>query len=143
MDGTQVSVASFDPVVDGCTERFDSIACVDDRFRRASRGVEPGRVEPDSPGRYIEIQGPNQRLLIELADEVTHIGRGLAANLHLDDSSVSRRHAVLVQRLSGHRILDDRSFNGTFVNGRRTEQSDLCNGDIIMLGRVMLRYLDV
>lgn len=59
MDGTQVAAASPDPVADGCTERFDSIARVDDRFRRASRGLEPGRVEPDSPGCHIEIQGPN------------------------------------------------------------------------------------
>jgi pSer/pThr/pTyr-binding forkhead associated (FHA) protein len=75
-------------------------------------------------------------------DEVMHIGRGLAANLRLDDSSVSRRHAVLISRPSGHRILDDRSLNGTFVNGKRIEQSDLRNGDLIAIGRVMLLYLD-
>ncbi len=54
-----------------------------------------------------------------------HIGRGLTAGLRLDDASVSRRHAILVPRPSGARILDDRSSNGTFVNGRRIQQADL------------------
>jgi pSer/pThr/pTyr-binding forkhead associated (FHA) protein len=89
------------------------------------------------------IQGLDQTLLLPLAAEVTHIGRGLTADLHLDDSSVSRRHAVLVSRPFGQRILDDRSSNGTFVNGRRIEHFDLRNGDVIALGRVVLRYLEV
>ena len=128
------------PAVGEITERFDPIACLDDRVRHGGRPAAP--IEP---GRYIQIQGPDQTLLLPLAAEVTHIGRGLTADLHLDDSSVSRRHAVLLSRPSGERmrILDDRSSNGTFVNGRRIEQVDLHNGDVIVLGRVVLRYREV
>jgi len=125
------------PAVDEITERFDPITCLDERFRH--RGESD---EPLEPGRYIQIQGSGRALLIPLGAEVTHIGRGLASDLHLDDISVSRRHAVLVPRSSGHRILDDRSANGTFVNGQRIEQFDLRNGDVIVLGRVVLRYLE-
>jgi FHA domain-containing protein len=125
------------PAVDGTTERFDPITCLDDRFRQRGKSDEP--VEP---GRYIQLQGRARTLLIALGAEVTHIGRGLGADLHLDDISVSRRHAVLVPRSYGHRILDDRSLNGTFVNGQRIDQLDLRNGDVIVLGRVVLRYLE-
>ncbi len=55
-----------------------------------------------------------------------HIGRGLSADLHLDENSVSRRHAILVPRPGGARILDDRSSNGTFVNGRRDRSRPTC-----------------
>ncbi len=103
--------------------------------------VEPA--EPAQPGRYIEIQGPERALLIPLAGEAMHIGRGLSAELRLDDNSVSRRHAILVPRPAGARILDDRSANGTFVNGRRVQQAELSNGDVIVLGRVVLRFLDI
>ena len=72
-----------------------------------------------------------------------HIGRGLSANLRLDESSVSRRHAILVPRVAGARVLDDRSSNGTFVNGRRVQQADLSDGDVIVVGRVVLRYLEI
>jgi hypothetical protein len=120
------------------TERVDPIECLDDSVRHRARPIEP--IEP---GRYLEVQGRDRTLLIPLAGEVIHIGRGLAADLRLDESSVSRRHAILVPRASGARILDDRSSYGTFVNGRRIQQADLGDGDVIVLGRVMLRYLEV
>jgi hypothetical protein len=117
-------------------ELFDPIACLDDRARRSGR---PGGSA--DPGCFIQIQGVDQTLLIPLDSEIIHIGRGLGAGLHLNENSVSRRHAIIVQQPSGHRILDDRSLNGTFVNGMRIEQRDLLDGDVITLGRVALRYV--
>jgi pSer/pThr/pTyr-binding forkhead associated (FHA) protein len=126
------------PTVEGLTERVDPIACLDERVRRQATPTRP-----PEPGRYIEVQGSVETLLIQLGDGVTHIGRGLAADLRLDEDSVSRRHAILVHRQDGMRVLDDRSSNGTFVNGRRIVQADLQNGDVLVLGRVVLRYLEV
>jgi pSer/pThr/pTyr-binding forkhead associated (FHA) protein len=124
---------------EGITERFDAIACLDERIRRQATPVQPAE-----PGRYIEVQGPaEETLLIPLGRGVMHIGRGIAADLRLDEDSVSRRHAILVHRRTGARVLDDRSSNGTFVNGRRVSQADLRNGDVLVLGRVVLRYLEV
>jgi hypothetical protein len=120
------------------TERVDAVACLDERVRQRAASERPSE-----PGRYIEVQGPGETLLIPLCPGVTHIGRGLAADLRLDEQSVSRRHAMLVHRPKGTRILDDRSSNGTFVNGSRIEQADLKNGDVLMLGRVVLCYLEV
>jgi hypothetical protein len=115
---------------------FDPIACLDDRVRRSGRPIDS-----TEPGCFIQIQGNDQTLLVPLGIEVTHIGRGLGAGLRLNETSVSRRHAIIVQRPSGHRILDDRSLNGTFVNGRRVQQCDLHDGDVIVLGRVALQYV--
>ena len=126
------------PPAEGVTERVDPISCLDERtLSQASDTETPG------PGRYLEVQGAGRTLLIPLGTEVIHIGRGLAADLRLDESSVSRRHAILVPRVSGARILDDRSSNGTFVNGRRVQQADLSDGDVIVVGRVVLRYLEI
>ena len=98
---------------------------------------------PTVPGRYIEVQGPTETLILPVGKGVVHIGRGLSADLRLDEASVSRRHAILVARPAGTRVLDDRSSNGTFVNGRRVTQADLHNGDVLLLGRVVLRYLEL
>jgi pSer/pThr/pTyr-binding forkhead associated (FHA) protein len=126
------------PTIEGATERVDAIACLDENVRRSARSPEP--VEP---GRYIEVEGPQETLLIPIGRSVMHIGRGLSADLHLDENSVSRRHALIVPRPTGPRLLDDRSSNGTFVNGRRITQATLQNGDVILIGRVVLRYLEV
>ena len=55
---------------------------------------------------------------------------------------MSRRHAVLLHAPSGTRLLNDRSFNGTLVNGQPTSRADLANGDVITLGRVTIHYLE-
>ena len=75
-----------------------------------------------------------------LTAEVTHVGRGMAADLRLDDHTVSARHAILVARADRLRILDDRSTNGTVVNGRRIDEAELHDGDVVVLGRVVLTY---
>jgi pSer/pThr/pTyr-binding forkhead associated (FHA) protein len=122
----------------GATERIDVISRLDERNRRRATGPEAA-----TPGRYLEVQGAQGTLLVPLEADVIHVGRGLACDLHLDDGSVSRRHAIVVQRGPGVRILDDRSANGTIVNGKRVSQAELNSGDVIVLGRVVLRYLEL
>jgi pSer/pThr/pTyr-binding forkhead associated (FHA) protein len=138
LDMDMTSQTMVRPAAEGITEKVDPIACLDERT--LSQASEAG---PVAPGRYIEVQGSGRTLLIPVGGEVLHIGRGLAADLHLDENSVSRRHAMLVPRGTGVRILDDRSSNGTFVNGSRIQQADLSDGDVIVVGRVVLRYLEV
>ena len=123
---------------EGHTERVDAIAVLDESVRSKALNERP-----NGPGRFLEVQGTGETLLIPIGSEVMHIGRGLSADLHLDEKSVSRRHAMLVPRPTGARLLDDRSSNGTFVNGRRIVQADLHNGDVVLLGRVVLRYLEI
>ena len=78
-----------------------------------------------------------------LTADVTHIGRGITADVRLDDHTVSARHALVVLRADRLRILDDRSTNGTFVNGRRVDEAELRDGDVVTLGRVVLAYRDL
>lgn len=129
---------------EGVTERVDAVSRLDERVRREA--VPAGDTRPPTPlapGRYLELRGAGEALLVRLDREVTRIGRGLAADVRLDDNSVSRRHALLVCDVSGARILDDRSSNGTLLNGARVDQAALKSGDVLVLGRVTLRYLEV
>jgi pSer/pThr/pTyr-binding forkhead associated (FHA) protein len=79
----------------------------------------------------------------ELNADVTHVGRGLSNDVRLDDHTVSARHAIIVARTMGLRIMDDRSTNGTIVNGRRVDGVELHDGDVVVLGRVVLTYRDL
>ena len=109
---------------------------------RNRREMVPLSEAPD-PGRYLELDDADsgERVLLPLHDGTTHLGRGFAADIRLEDQSVSRRHAILHLRPSGSaRVLDDRSANGTFVNGRRVNEADLSDGDVVVLGRVVLTY---
>jgi hypothetical protein len=49
-----------------------------------------------APGRYLAIEEGELTRLVALNQPVTHLGRGFTADLRLEDQSVSRRHAVIV-----------------------------------------------
>jgi pSer/pThr/pTyr-binding forkhead associated (FHA) protein len=114
----------------GQTEDVEAI----DRPRDGTDASEALR----TPGRHLLVQQGGETRRFTLTHQVTHLGRGFAATLQLEDRGVSRRHAIVVQRRSGVRILDDRSANGTWVNGRRVHEAELHDGDVIVLGRVVL-----
>jgi pSer/pThr/pTyr-binding forkhead associated (FHA) protein len=99
--------------------------------------------ERPAPGRYLVIEEGNVAQLIALRRPIMHVGRGFAVDLRLEDQSVSRRHAILVERGGETRILDDRSANGTFVNGHRVAEAILRDRDVIRIGHVVLVYIDV
>jgi pSer/pThr/pTyr-binding forkhead associated (FHA) protein len=92
------------------------------------------------PGRYLVVEDGDEERLLRVGPGVTRIGRGWGAEIRLEDQAVSRRHAIIVNRSSGLRILDDRSANGTYVNGRRVTDAALSDGDVIVVGMVVLSY---
>jgi len=94
------------------------------------------------PGRYLAYEESGRPIIAPLAQEWTRIGRSLAADIRFDDATVSRRHALVVSQGDGARVLDDRSLNGVFVNGKRVEWSPLADGDEITIGRHSIYYLD-
>jgi hypothetical protein len=116
----------------------DSFSLLDHRTR--ARSV-PELLAP--PGRYLGVEDGDQVRLIPLERPITHIGRGLSADVRIEDSHVSRRHAIVAHRGDGVRLLDDRSSNGTFVNGRPVTVAHLTDGDVLRVGRVAFRYVEV
>jgi hypothetical protein len=72
--------------------------------------------------------------------ERTLIGRSPDCDIFLDDVTVSRRHAVLVERKGRFSIEDFGSLNGTFVNRRRTDTGELEDGDELQIGKYRLTF---
>lgn len=125
------------------TTAFEPTVAID-ALRGPAEGDRVAGVARPEPGRYFTIgDGEGGERLLPLERSITHIGRGFTADLQLEDVSVSRRHAIVTQRRGAVRILDDRSSNGTFVNGRRIQESELRHGDVVVIGRVVLQYVDV
>ena len=94
------------------------------------------------PGKYLAYEESGRHVLAPLNQEWTRIGRSLAADIRFDDATVSRRHALVVSQAEGVRVLDDRSLNGVYVNGKRVEWSPLADGDEVTIGRHALFFVD-
>jgi pSer/pThr/pTyr-binding forkhead associated (FHA) protein len=133
------------PVSSLPTTRHDTQTAVLDALPRVSFRNRRSAISPDAPapGRYLELDDGDEHVLLPLRPGTTHVGRSFAADIVLDDQSVSRRHAIVHQRSTGTRILDDRSANGTLVNGRRATAAELQDGDVVVLGRVVLTYREI
>jgi len=100
------------------------------------------RIQTAGSGEFLAYRDGTQTVVAALEREWTRVGRSLAADVRFDDSTVSRRHALIVRQADGVRVLDDRSLNGVFVNGERVECKTLDHGDEIRVGRYRLYYLD-
>jgi len=74
-------------------------------------------------------------------DERTSIGRSPDCGIFLDDVTVSRKHAVLVQQDGRWLVEDQGSLNGTFVNRKRVETAELDDGDELQIGKYRLTFL--
>jgi hypothetical protein len=76
-----------------------------------------------------------------LAEASTELGRGKEVAVRLRDIAVSRRHARIRHHEGAFLLEDLGSPNGVYLNGKRVEDaSPLQEGDVIELGRTLLRF---
>jgi FHA domain/Zinc-ribbon containing domain len=103
-----------------------------------ARSMLPG------PGRYIAYCDDEGEIRVfPIEQGWTRVGRSAAADIRLDDPSVSRRHALIVsEQPDSLRVLDDRSLNGVFLNGEIVEWGRLEDGDELSIGRYRLVALE-
>ena len=71
----------------------------------------------------------------------TLIGRAPECDVFLDDVTVSRRHAELLQEGDRFTIRDLGSLNGTFVNRKRVESAELHDDDEVQIGKYRMTFL--
>jgi hypothetical protein len=108
-------------------------------------GDEDGPLEDvvdDGPALVVRSGGGRAGEYFTPQGERTTIGRSPDCNIFLDDVTVSRKHAVLVQRDGEIAIEDLGSLNGTFVNRRRIDSAiRLQSGDEVQIGKYRLSFI--
>lgn len=91
--------------------------------------------------RLIQLNGSGATRQLSLSAPMTMIGRAETNDIVLDNVRASRFHAALVTNGAAVTIEDLSSRNGLFLNGARISNAQLANGDTIMLGGAMFRFL--
>ena len=83
----------------------------------------------------------NKMYVYEMHKPEILIGRSAEADIRLDDTTVSRKHAQISFTEGGFEIKDLGSSNGTIVSGRPIQGSALLNDhDIINMGNALLTF---
>jgi two-component system cell cycle sensor histidine kinase/response regulator CckA len=117
-----------------------------DVFSPAEGRAMPTAPPPEAVGataRLVILEGHHQGRQWTLGTRST-IGRGGRSDVTIEDTLVSREHAVVSRDEGGWLIRDLGSRNGTHVNGRRIDVARLLYGDRISLGHtvVLLAHVD-
>ena len=100
-----------------------------------------GDIGVKGPALVVRSGGGRTGETFHLDDERTTIGRSPENGIFLDDVTVSRKHATLVQRDGEFYIEDGGSLNGTFVNRKRVESAKLDDDDEVQIGKYRLTFL--
>jgi pSer/pThr/pTyr-binding forkhead associated (FHA) protein len=102
--------------------------------------VELEEVTAHGPALVIRAGGGRVGESFPVQGERMSIGRRPDCEVFLDDVTVSRDHALLVER-GGQWYLDDcGSLNGTYVNRERIESQRLEEGDEVQIGKYKLTF---
>lgn len=84
--------------------------------------------------------GPTAGARYLLDADVTSVGRHPEADIFFDDVTVSRRHAEIVRTGSVFELIDQRSLNGSYVNGERVDRAVLADGAELRIGKFRLNF---
>ena len=104
---------------------------------------------PDEPGGggghgeacIIVIYGPELGKRLPLGNATFGIGRSAKNDLFLDQESISRQHARITFDGSRHWVQDLNSTNGTYVNDKLVQETELSDGDQVRIGRSILKFM--
>jgi FHA domain-containing protein/zinc ribbon protein len=96
----------------------------------------------EGPALVVRSGGGRAGETFKPAGERTRIGRSPECEIFLDDVTVSRNHALLVEREGAFFAEDQGSLNGTFVNRRRIDSVRLEDGDELQIGKYRMNFVE-
>jgi two-component system, NtrC family, response regulator HydG len=91
---------------------------------------------------YLVMSNGSQAGLRFLLDETaeTQIGRGVDCEIMLSDPLSSRVHAIVTKEKGQWRITDQKSRNGTYLNGQKIDNGILKQGKIVRIGSLEMAF---
>ncbi|NDD07271.1 MAG: FHA domain-containing protein [Actinobacteria bacterium] len=88
----------------------------------------------------ISLSGPGKGTRFLINSERTVIGRSIESDIFLDDVTVSRKHAEIMRSGKSYSFRDCGSLNGTYLDGKISEQAELKDGSELHIGKYRLHF---
>lgn len=128
VDDRTITLSKVDPLMDAPGPADDTTVNLSE--------IEPGTA-------LLVIRGGEEEgQYFVLASSVTSIGRHADSDIALDDITVSRRHSEIHRSAGQYIVRDAGSLNGTYVNQRRIDVTELRQGDELQVGKYRLVFLE-
>jgi pSer/pThr/pTyr-binding forkhead associated (FHA) protein len=88
----------------------------------------------------ISLSGPGKGARFLIDSDKTLIGRAVESDIFLDDVTVSRKHAEIIRSAKSYTVKDCGSLNGTYIDGKISEQAQLQDGSELHIGKYRLHF---
>ncbi len=102
---------------------------------------KPQTQEPAKEACLVVINGLDLGRKYALNQSSILIGRSSKTDIQIDQDSISRNHAMLLNDGSRYLARDLGSTNGTYVNDQQITEHALIDGDQIRVGRTIFKFL--
>ncbi len=112
----------------------------DDTTQRTAVSRGPSLGTPRSAC-VVVIHGPAIGSRADIGDQPIIVGRSPQSDLHIPHASISRRHCELRRQGEVYFVRDLGSTNRTRLNELPIEQAELADGDHIVLGDIILKFI--
>jgi hypothetical protein len=110
--------------------------------RRTARKQQATVAQDEESARvFAVIQNIDDGSAYPICAQRISLGRAADNDVVIDDSTISRNHAVLTRDDDGTFFIESSGKNGTFVNHSEIEHAPLSDGDLITLGHTTFRFL--
>jgi len=90
--------------------------------------------------KLVMLNAEEQGREFALNEKRVRLGRDQSNDICLGDKSVSRHHATVMRIFTEYFLQDEKSTNGTLLNGHPINKHILKHGDEITIGKYQLRY---
>jgi DNA-binding SARP family transcriptional activator len=108
--------------------------------KASGTGTRTTVVHPsEASTRAATLTWPSGRIVLS---DICSLGREGDNSISLEDPEASRHHASIRRTSDGFLFVDQRSTNGSFVNGERVSDRMLADGDVIRVGQVELMFAE-
>ena len=94
-----------------------------------------------SSASLVVLSGKDMGRTYSINNSEVVLGRSVDVAVSLDDSSASRKHAIVTRRHDTLYVADLGSTNGTFVNDIKVNNKELMDGDFIKIGSTTLKVM--
>ena len=101
----------------------------------------PANVAINRQPMLVALHGPLLGRTFTIEQPVLTIGRSSQCDIQIEDDKVSRKHAEINLRDGLVWLTDLQSTNGSYVNSKRVSEIPLNDGDLVLIGRVLFKFI--
>lgn len=109
---------------------------------KTEKGIKPPNVVTPDPQLVLTCSGKTIKK-IKIDKPRLLIGRNTLCDIDIVHEWISRQHAIVIRNNKSTVIVDLKSRNGVFVNGKRVKSHVLIHNDVVSLGEHRLKYVDL